>query len=713
MELKNYQKHVLNDLNRYCELVVSTGNVSRAYKSFWEEKNIAVGFHGLRPYQNTIENTPHVCFKVPTGGGKTFLACNSLKVIFNNMPAKRIRLVVWLVPSEAILSQTLQTLSDTSHPYRQAVDTDFNGQVQIYSKQQVLDGQQFSPAAISEQLSIVVMSFDSFRSEQKEGRKVYQENGSLQPFSKLISTPETLIKDVDNTALIQVFNQLSPVVIVDESHHTTSRLSIEMLRDLNPSFILDLTATPRENSNIISYVDAAQLKAENMVKLPVVVYHRHSKEEVIVDAIDLRNRLDEYAQKQQDGAYIRPLVLFQAQPKQNDNKTTFEQLKRQLIETGIPEEEIAIKTAEINELKGIDLLSKTCKIKYIVTVNALKEGWDCPFAYILATLANKSSTVDVEQILGRVLRLPYTHKNSCKFLNLSYVITCSSDFNATISKIVQGLNNAGFSEREYRLANPSAPIEHSSNNDQLEIKETDSELSDTTFDQKKLIDMLHERNENDKSDSLSEMLQSADMSSDTYDKALSEETDGTERYTSTGRNDMPTYRITQRFESEVLSLKIPQFFVARTRNPNLFTIADPTHRDLLTKEELENGFTLKDKDTCIDFDSVSEDVATIDIQENNQPKYLKPNENDSRDYLQMLRRLPPERRIQNCTAIIKNALGKIDNISEGDLLLYIRRVIENMDEAHLIALDNNVYGYANKIKAKIEVLLETYRKKEF
>lgn len=344
MELKNYQKHVLNDLNRYCELVVSTGNVSRAYKSFWEEKNIAVGFHGLRPYQNTIENTPHVCFKVPTGGGKTFLACNSLKVIFNNMPAKRIRLVVWLIPSEAILSQTLQTLSDTSHPYRQAVDTDFNGQVQIYSKQQVLDGQQFSPAAISEQLSIVVMSFDSFRSEQKEGRKVYQENGSLQPFSKLISTPETLIKDVDNTALIQVFNQLSPVVIVDESHHTTSRLSIEMLRDLNPSFILDLTATPRENSNIISYVDAAQLKAENMVKLPVVVYHRHSKEEVIVDAIDLRNRLDEYAQKQQDGAYIRPLVLFQAQPKQNDNKTTFEQLKRQLIETGIPEEEIAIKT---------------------------------------------------------------------------------------------------------------------------------------------------------------------------------------------------------------------------------------------------------------------------------------------------------------------------------------------------------------------------------
>ena len=129
--------------------------------------------------------------------------------------------------------------------------------MQVYSKQQVLDGQQFNPTTVNEQLSIVVMSFDSFRIKNKEGRKVYQENGNLQSFSKFIPTPDTRIKDVDDTALIQVFNQLSPVVIVDESHHTTGELSIEMLKNLNPSFILDLTATPRQYLSSSSSIAAA------------------------------------------------------------------------------------------------------------------------------------------------------------------------------------------------------------------------------------------------------------------------------------------------------------------------------------------------------------------------------------------------------------------------------------------------------------------------
>lgn len=316
MELKRFQKQVISDLNRYCELLNSTNSVSKAYTDFWAEKNVIVGFGGMPSYNNTIENTPHVCFKVPTGGGKTFLACKALKTIFDNLPSKKAKLVVWLVPSEAILTQTLKNLSDPSHPYRQKIEAHFNGRVQVYSKQQVLDGQQFNPTTVNEQLCIVVMSFDSFRIKNKDGRKVYQENGNLQSFSKFISTPETLIEGVDDTALIQVFNQLSPVVIVDESHHTTGELSVEMLKNLNPSFILDLTATPRANSNIISYVDAAQLKAENMVKLPVIVYNRPSQEEVIADALDLRNKLDELAQTKTGGRYIRPIVLFQAQPKQ-------------------------------------------------------------------------------------------------------------------------------------------------------------------------------------------------------------------------------------------------------------------------------------------------------------------------------------------------------------------------------------------------------------
>ena len=109
------------------------------------------------------------------------------------------------------------------------------------------------------------------RDRGKEGLKAYQENSNLAVFAKVLGTPENPIEKADETALFQVINQLNPLVVVDESHHARSELSIEMLGNFNPCFVLDLTATPKKRSNIISYVDAVQLKAEHMVKLPVIV----------------------------------------------------------------------------------------------------------------------------------------------------------------------------------------------------------------------------------------------------------------------------------------------------------------------------------------------------------------------------------------------------------------------------------------------------------
>lgn len=712
MELKRFQRQVISDLNRYCELLNSTNSVSKAYTDFWAEKNVMVGFGGMPSYNNTIENTPHVCFKVPTGGGKTFLACNALKTIFDNLPSKKAKLVVWLVPSDAILTQTLKNLSDPSHDYRRKIEADFNGRVQVYSKQQVLDGQQFNPTTVNEQLCIVVMSFDSFRIKNKDGRKVYQENGNLQSFSKFISTPETLIEGVDDTALIQVFNQLSPVVIVDESHHTTGELSVEMLKNLNPSFILDLTATPRKNSNIISYVDAAQLKAENMVKLPVIVYNRPSQEEVIADALDLQNKLEELANAETHGRYIRPIVLFQAQPKQAENKETFEKLKQRLVDNGIPKEEIAIKTAEINELKNVDLQSPDCKIKYIITVNALKEGWDCPFAYILATLANKTSTVDVEQILGRVLRLPYTQQNESKFLNLSYVLTCSSDFHTTITKVIKGLNDAGFSEKEYRIAEEKSIDAPAITPVQQGLTFDDEKEEFLQFDDTVLRRTIDERRNASETSAIDSMLSSAEANSNAYDDAMKQaEAEPVGDLPLEVRSKVTTYTIYEQFKEEALSLEIPQFFIKAT--PSIFTLLDPNHKDLLTKEDLTDGFTLKDKDAGIDFGSATEAVVEVDVQKNERPKYRQMSETESEYFKGMMQNLPPESRVKHCKLAIKGILEKMDSICGGDLTAYIDRIVENMNADELAAMEKNIYGYAAKIKTKIERLLDEYRKDKF
>lgn len=333
------------------------------------------------------------------------------------------------------------------------IDVDFGGRVEVYTKQELLNGQNFNPTAVTEQLSVMVLSYDSFRGRGKEGLKAYQENSNLAAFAKVLGKPDSPIEKADETALFQIINQLNPLVIVDESHHARSELSLEMLENFNPCFVLDLTATPKKESNIISYVDAVQLKNEHMVKLPVIVYNRDSQAEVLTDAIDLRNKLEEIANAEyaKTGKYIRPIALFQAQPKGKEDATTFEKLRDKLVDAGIPADQIAIRTADVNELKNVELMSPNCPIRYIITVNALKEGWDCPFAYILASLANKTSQVDVEQILGRILRLPHTSQHTQSALNMSYVLTSSNDFNNTVAHIVKGLNSAGFSDKDYRI----------------------------------------------------------------------------------------------------------------------------------------------------------------------------------------------------------------------------------------------------------------------
>lgn len=465
MELNSYQREVMGNLSAYLSALNETGDLNKAWQKYWSDQDVAVGLGtGSVPgYRNSIKGVPHVCMKVPTGGGKTFMACAAVRRIFDALPQGKPKMVVWLVPSDPILVQTTTNLMNPDHPYTRRLNADFGGRVGVFTKEMLLNGQNFTPDTVHEQLTVCILSYGSLRidSKKKDVRKVYQENGNLKNFADYFKDESELLEDTPDTALIQALRHLSPVVIVDESHNAGSDLSVAMLNNLNPSFVLDLTATPRNNSNIISYVDARKLKTENMVKLPVIVYNRTSRDSVIDDAIHLRGIIEQQAieEEERTGKYIRPIVLFQAQPKNNNDNDTFDKVKEILLGRGIPTEQIAIKTSKVNDLGKTNLMSRDCPIRYIITVNALKEGWDCPFAYILASLANKTSKVDVEQILGRILRQPYARKHGAKLLNSSFVLTCSNAFHDTLDSIVAGLNNAGFSRKDYRTADTLPIIE--------------------------------------------------------------------------------------------------------------------------------------------------------------------------------------------------------------------------------------------------------------
>ena len=475
MELKAYQQQVLDDLAEFIDETVRTPNLSTAFYNFWKDKGVTLEEWSryLSPYDNSVQGVPRVTVKVPTAGGKTFIACNALHTIFEHLPKSGSKVVAWFVPSDTILKQTYNNLSNPLHPYRQKINALFGNSVEVYSKEELLSGRNFSPETVKEQLCILVLSIQSFAAKEKDKRLVYGENGNLAPFVNTYNQNDVMIDDADETALIQVISHLHPVVIVDESHNFTAKLRIDVMNALRPRFILDLTATPsqKKGNNIISFVDAKKLKDANMVKLPVIVYNHKTKEEVISSAIQLRNNLELIAREKEQvsGKYIRPIVLFQAEAKTSDDKETFSKVKAKLIEIGIPEREIKIKTANINELKDENLMSRHCEVRYIITVNALKEGWDCPFAYILASLSNKSSRIDVEQILGRVLRMPYTSKADDPLLGLSYVFTASANFNDTLNAIVKSLNNSGYSSRDYKLGNNEPPKPLSSQPEQLKL----------------------------------------------------------------------------------------------------------------------------------------------------------------------------------------------------------------------------------------------------
>ena len=607
MELKPYQQQVISDVSLFLEQVQETKDVKEAFYNFWatHPRTPLFPYAGtaIEPYKNNIERVPHICIKVPTAGGKTFIACNAIKTIFDAFDYDKAKAVVWLVPSITILDQTIKNLKDTSHPYRQKINSQFGNKVEVFDKAALLQGSGFNATSVKEQLNIFVLSFDSIRTANKEGRKVFEQNGSLQSFESLLGKEEEI-------TLMKVLQFLNPLVIVDESHNAESDLSVDMLKEFNPCFILDLTATPRKNSNIISFIDALELKKENMVKLPVIVYNHQDKTEVINSSLQLQKRLEIQAidEEKKGGKYIRPIVLFQAQPKngkdflnEEEEKSNVQKLKEKLIELKIPAEQIKIKTASINEIKGIDLMSKECDVRFIITINALKEGWDCPFAYILASLADKSSAVDVEQILGRVLRQPYVMKHNFPLLNLSYVLTASSKFLDTLDNIVKGLNKAGFSDKDYKLADP-AMLEEAKKQDPLQqlsvFPTTETAKEDITSD----IDTTRISVPSESalpSTTVSEIEQTAIEQNEAFEKTVSEmEATNTTVLPNEIQKLVKSYSIKDIFKEQAEQINLPQFYLKIPAN-ELF---QQQENELpLEKENLLDGFALSKADTNIAF----------------------------------------------------------------------------------------------------------------
>lgn len=725
MELKSYQQKVIENIEEYLTYVQREKHLANAFNKYWEDKigpyNPLDG-KGMQPYKNNIPNAAHVCVKVPTAGGKTFIAVNALHSIFSAYDSNKPKVVIWLVPWSNLLQQTVGALSNPEHPYRQKLNALFNHRVEIYQKEDLLQGSNFNPTVVKDQLSIVVMSFASLRARNKDDRKVYQENGQLEPFISQFKDDEHILEGVDDTALINILRYLNPVLVVDESHNAESDLSVDMLKNLNPSFILDLTATPKENSNIVSLVPAIELKKDHMVKLPVIVYNNHDKTEVINNALHLQRKLEILAKKEEvdGGKYIRPIVLFQAQPKTKDDNTTFEKLKEQLLSLNIPEEQIKIKTANIDELKGVDLMSKECEVRYIVTINALKEGWDCPFAYILASLADKSSAVDVEQILGRVLRQPYVKRHAAYQLNLSYVLTASAKFNETLQSIVKGLQESGFSENDYRKLDKMTEDEKEAvvvnPVESFLFPEQTVEEPEETIDTARVTFDPHASDEEPDTPSIIEEIEAIaeEESRKLEDQIKRQEQQPVDENIFQEMGDkVKRYKVKEVNNKFVDKIEFPQFYI-RVNASDIFE----TDEELLNRDSLLKDFKLSNEDIKIDFDQTSSDLYKVDLEESSKndfsPTFTKIENSLIKDPIQeyILAR-PKANQITDITHQIMQIIGKMYPIPDQEIKKYIGRVLDSMNTEQLREILVRKESFTTRLKNKIRCLTDIYAEDRF
>jgi type III restriction enzyme len=425
---------------------------------------------------------PNAVLKVPTAGGKTWLAVNAVSRIMGRYAGKNTGFVLWIVPNEAIYRQTLKRLKDRQHPYRQALDRAAAGRVRVMEKTDRLDARD-----VDNHLCVMLLMLQSSNRQNQETLKMFRDRGDVQGFcpadgeqqahqALLEQVPNldaydndgffTVVKDSLGNAL----RLIRPVVVLDEGHRAISDLAFRTLYDFNPLFVLELSATPKDvaprggrtphpgrTANILVDVTGRELDREGMIKMPLNLDPRQGTDwrATLHAALDKLKALDADARslRAETGRYIRPILLVQVERTGADQRGSghihADDVRDWLLTAGFDPAEIAIKTAETNDLdqpENLDLLSPKCRVRAIITKQALQEGWDCPFAYVLCALAASSNQSAMTQLVGRILRQPDADKTGIPALDECHVITHHAATADVVSTIKTGLEQDGLGD---------------------------------------------------------------------------------------------------------------------------------------------------------------------------------------------------------------------------------------------------------------------------
>lgn len=512
MQLKQYQLDTLDSLDRYVaalataqakdakrralledmdedDRVAFLGNMVDPAPAAWGTVQVAGVASSPDPWRDLPDGhgrqVPHVCLELPTGSGKTLIASHAVGRILSALNGVTTGLVLWVVPSDAIYKQTRAQLRDRGHPVRQALEVASGGRLKLLEK-----GSDFTRADVEDGLAVMLLMLQAARqnketSEQK-ALKMFRESGrydSFFPEGDDLTAAQSLKDRVPNLethdlasgdagAVVQslgnTLKMVRPLIVLDEGHTAYSIDRRRLLGDFNPRFLLELTATPsREYSNILVKIGGQRLRDAEMIKLPIelVADANAPWEDTLKGALDQRHELEQQALAYQatSGRLIRPIMLVRVELTGRDQREKGKVHTEDAYETltnklGVPPEWVRRQTSVDKELDD-QLMSDNSPVRVIITKDALREGWDCPFAYVLALLGSTKAKTSLTQMIGRVLRQPGAKRTGVDPLDSAWVFCRDISVKDAVDSIRAGLNQEGMGDLKMQIRTAGAPPE--------------------------------------------------------------------------------------------------------------------------------------------------------------------------------------------------------------------------------------------------------------
>lgn len=209
-------------------------------------------------------------------------------------------------------------------------------------------------------------------------------------------------------------------VIADEHHvyHDKAAAFHDGVRGLDPIALVGLTATPDQgdydNGKVIFQYTLGDAIADGYVKVPVIVYRQdgtRDEQTQLRDACDLLRHKESayqaYRAANPDAGDVKPVLFVVCQTIDHAAEVGQQLARPGFIGDGTTVLEITSQSSDEALQALADVEEPGSRIRAIVSVNMLREGWDVKNIAVIAALRRLASQALTEQILGRGLRLPF------------------------------------------------------------------------------------------------------------------------------------------------------------------------------------------------------------------------------------------------------------------------------------------------------------------